>query len=182
MTNFRSLITLTASAQLAWWGQVLQGAVSVMYYHIVVLSYHHMIILSNHSCSRYDYSHFCFQVEVKNTNHLFYPLAKGRINKINASKAMTSDGGPSYHAQTSVAPRKHLLIDFTPIFVFAKKFHPKFFSDVEKWNVANRLKRVFPKFRADRSHPRGVNDRLKFSRFERPDRPRPIVPVRTAPI
>ena len=131
-----------------------------------IQSYYHITILS---CSPNGYSHFCFQVEVKNTNHLFYPLAKGRINKINASKAMISDGGPSYHAQTSVAPRKHLLIDFTPFFVFAKKFHPKFFSDVEKWNVANRLKRVFPKFRADRSHPRGVNDRLKFSRFaERP--------------
>ena len=41
--------------------------------------------------------------------------------------AMTSDGGPSYHAQTSVAPRKHLLIDFTPIFAFAENFHPKVF-------------------------------------------------------
>ena len=107
------------------------------YYHIIVLSYYHITISSyNHitilSCSPNGYSHFCFQVEVKNTNHLFYPLAKGRINKINASKAMISDGGPSYHAQTSVAPRKHLLIDFTQFFVFAKKFHPKFFSDVEK--------------------------------------------------
>ena len=37
-----------------------------------------------------------------------------------------------------------------------------FFFDVEKWNVGNRLKRVFPKFRADRSHPRGVNGRLKI--------------------
>ena len=35
----------------------------------------------------------------------------------------------------------------------------------EKSKVANRLKRVFPKFRADLSHPRGVNGRLKFSRF-----------------
>ena len=33
---------------------------------------------------------------------------------------------------------------------------------VEKWNVWNRLKRVLAKFRADRSHPRGVNGRSKF--------------------
>ena len=33
---------------------------------------------------------------------------------------------------------------------------------VEKSKVANRLKRVFPKFDADRSHVRGVNGRSKF--------------------
>ena len=38
---------------------------------------------------------------------------------------------------------------------------------VEKLNVGNRLKRVVAKLRADRSHPRGVNGRSKFSRFER---------------
>ena len=43
----------------------------------------------------------------------------------------------------------------------------KMFFDIEKRNVVNRLKRVFPKFEPDRSHPRGVNGRLKFSRFER---------------
>ena len=37
-----------------------------------------------------------------------------------------------------------------------------FFSGVEKSKVANRLKRVLPKFRADRSHVRGVNGRSKF--------------------
>ena len=38
---------------------------------------------------------------------------------------------------------------------------------VEKSNVRNRLKRVLAKFRANRSHPRGVNGCSKFSRFER---------------
>ena len=33
------------------------------------------------------------------------------------------------------------------------------FFSVEKSKVANRLKRVFPKFEADRSHVRGVNGR-----------------------
>ena len=38
----------------------------------------------------------------------------------------------------------------------------KFFFGVEKSKVANRLKRVFPKFEADRSEVRGVNGRSKF--------------------
>ena len=33
---------------------------------------------------------------------------------------------------------------------------------VEKWNVGDRLKLVFPKFQAEWSHPRGVNSRSKF--------------------
>ena len=36
--------------------------------------------------------------------------------------------------------------------------------DVEKSNVGNRLKRVFPNFQAERSEVRGVNDRSKFSK------------------
>ena len=36
---------------------------------------------------------------------------------------------------------------------------------VEKWNVGDHLKRIFPKFEADRSHPRGVNGRSKFRQF-----------------
>ena len=43
----------------------------------------------------------------------------------------------------------------------------KIFVGVEKSNVGNRLKRVFPKFEPDRSHPRGVNGRLKFRFFFR---------------
>ena len=38
----------------------------------------------------------------------------------------------------------------------------KIFFAVEKSKVANRLKRVFPKFEADRSEVRGVNGRSKF--------------------
>ncbi len=77
-------------------------------------------------------SHFCFQVEVKNTNQVFYPLAKGRIEKINESKAMILDDGRAYDAQTSVAARKHLFIDFTPQILLRKTFHQKNFSNVEK--------------------------------------------------
>ena len=38
-----------------------------------------------------------------------------------------------------------------------KLFVEPFFFGVEKSKVANRLKRVLPKFRADRSYVRGVN-------------------------
>ena len=40
-------------------------------------------------------------------------------------------------------------------------FRNKFFG-VKKSKVANRLKRVFPKFRGDRSEVRGVKERSKF--------------------
>ena len=45
--------------------------------------------------------------------------------------------------------------------IFRKKIRKNFF-DVEKSKVANRPKRVFPKFRADRSQVRGANGRSKF--------------------
>ena len=45
-------------------------------------------------------------------------------------------------------------------FVLASNFF--FFFGVEKSKVANRLKRVFPKFEADRSEVRGVNGCSKF--------------------
>ena len=51
----------------------------------------------------------------------------------------------------------------------SKNFIQKIFSGVEKWNVGNHLKRVFPKFEADRSHPRGVNDRSKFRENSTPN-------------
>ena len=42
-----------------------------------------------------------------------------------------------------------------------------FFFDVEKWNVGDHLKRISPKFEAERSHPRGVNGRSKFRIFQK---------------
>ena len=42
----------------------------------------------------------------------------------------------------------------------------KIYWGVEKSNVRNRLNCVLAKFRADRSHPRGVNGRSIFSRFQ----------------
>ena len=47
--------------------------------------------------------------------------------------------------------------------IFWKKCKKKMFGG-EKWNVGDRLKRVFPKLGADRSHVRGVNGRSKFKK------------------
>ena len=55
-------------------------------------------------------------------------------------------------ASAGFAKRKQFFVDV--IFCFG----------VEKSKVANRLKRVLPKFRADRSHVRGVNGRSKFAK------------------
>ena len=41
------------------------------------------------------------------------------------------------------------------------------FFAVERWNVGDRLKRMFPKFEAERSHPRGVNGCSKFRIFQK---------------
>ena len=58
--------------------------------------------------------------------------------------------------------RRHKKV-FVENFRFRKHvFRQKFVFGVEKSKVANRLKRVFPKFEADRSHVRGVNGRPKF--------------------
>ena len=43
----------------------------------------------------------------------------------------------------------------------------EFVFDVEKANVGDHLKRIFPKFEAERSHPRGVNGRSKFRIFQK---------------
>ena len=46
--------------------------------------------------------------------------------------------------------------------VFRQNILPKTTFGVEKANVGDHLKRVFPKFEAEWSHPRVVNDRSKF--------------------
>ena len=49
------------------------------------------------------------------------------------------------------------------IFFWSNKFTSKKVSGVEIWNVGDRLKRVLAKFQRNRSYPRGVNGRSKFS-------------------
>ena len=62
-----------------------------------------------------------------------------------------------------VAPQKPGKNDERRTFSDRKKITKTFFG-VEKSNVGNRLKRVFPNFQAERSLVRGVNGRSKFSK------------------
>ena len=82
----------------------------ISYYRNIVISYYHDTIRPH------DVSRFGCQVKGKNTNRVVFPFAKDRIDKINALRAITFHDAPASDAQTIVAPPKHLVIDFTPIF------------------------------------------------------------------
>ena len=81
----------------------------------------------------------------------FYPFVKALNEKINELQAITFDGESAGDAENGVAPPKQA----KRLENFSKFFNLKCFFCVEKSKGANRLKRVFPKFRADPSHPRG---------------------------
>ena len=102
----------------------------------------------------------------KNWNYLFYPSAKSRRELKIKTLGVTFRGASAYYVQKSIAPQKKAVCQFSDENFFDgnfyRKFSPNFVFDVEKWNVGNRLKRVFPKFEAERSHPQGVNGRSKF--------------------
>ena len=61
------------------------------------------------------------------------------------------DAEDDFEVRLALAPPKLGQIDQKQNFR-SKKIRRFFFFGVEKSNVRNRLKRVFPKFRADRSH------------------------------
>ena len=83
--------------------------------------------------------------------------------KINELQAITFYDRRAHNAQTCPAPpKRHFLEKKIGPNLLLKKIFPQKKFGVEKWKLANRLKRVFPKFRADRSHVRGVNGRVKF--------------------
>ena len=109
---------------------------------------------------------FLAESREKNWNYLFYPSAKSRRELKIKTLGVTFRGASAYYVQKSIAPQKKAVCQFSDENFFDenfyRKFSPIFFFDVEKWNVGNRLKRVFPKFEAERSHPRGVNGRSKF--------------------
>ena len=84
------------------------------------------------------------------------PLRQGSLPK---SKGTLGNNFSRRICQWRVRPRSS---SKTPL-SWKKKSNPQKNFRVEKWKIANRLKRVFPKFRADRSHVRGVNGRSKFS-------------------
>ena len=109
---------------------------------------------------------FLAESREQNRNYLFYPSAKSRRELNIKTLGVTFRGASAYYVQKSIAPQKQAVCRFSDENFFWPKFSSKKFAQiffgVEKWNVGNRLKRVFPKFEAERSHPRGVNGRSKF--------------------
>ena len=98
----------------------------------------------------------------------FYPSAKSRIELIIKTSGVICRGASAHHVQKTIAPpKRHFLEKKINPKCFWKKNRRKVFWGVEKLNVGNRLKRVFPKFHAERSHLRGVNGRSKFAIFFR---------------
>ena len=69
-------------------------------------------------------------------------------------------------AQKTIAPpKRHFLKTKSTRSFFEKQNRRNVFLGVEKLNAGNRLKRVFPKFHAERSHLWGANGRSKFAIF-----------------
>ena len=112
------------------------------------------------------WSHFRCQVKVKNTYWVFYPFDKEVSPKIRALRAITFLDASANGDQKFIAPSKR---DF-----FEKRIAPRRLKKniskknfgVEKWKIANRLKRVLPKFHADPSFVRRVNARSKVQKTE----------------
>ena len=75
---------------------------------------------------------------------------------------MIFDEESASDAQKFLAPPKLVILEINWRQIFPHQKHFKNILSVEEWNVGNRLKRVLAKFRADRSHPRGVNGLSKF--------------------
>ena len=70
------------------------------------------------------------------------------------------DAESDFEVRLAVAPPKSIK-NYEKLISETEKF-PIFFFGVKKSKVANLPKRALPKFRADRSHVRGVNGRSKF--------------------
>ena len=89
----------------------------------------------------------------------FYRILGCTDLRISVSRAKF-DAESDFEVHLAVAPQKPK--QNNEKLIFRSKFSSKKNFDVEKWNVGVRLKRVFPKFRADRSHVWGVDGRSKF--------------------
>ena len=138
------------------------------HHYTIISSYHHIIISSDHHIipsyrhpRRKSVSRFWAKSQRKNRNSSLNPSTKSCRDLKTISLGVIFRDGSASDAQKFVAPPKRAIFDFVLTFC-SKNFIPKIFWGVEKSNVGNRLKRVLPKFRADRSHPRGVNGRPKF--------------------
>ena len=111
-------------------------------------------------------SHFWPKVTTKNGLYHFYPSAKSRRGLKIKTSGVIFWGACAYHVQKTITPPKQAVCQFSDK-TFCQKCLQIFCFNVEKWNVGDHLKRVFPKFEAERSHPRVVNDRPKFRIFQK---------------
>ena len=126
--------------------------------------------------------HFCFFLERSGAPFLsevfFRPRSRSKTQTV-----MFLGGEASYRLENRILGndfgRRSCLYPLLlgPIFkktVLQKKcasaifFWRRFFFGVEKSKVANRLKRVFPKFETDRSEVRGVNASSKYISLKYP--------------
>ena len=137
---------------------------SSCYHHTIISSYHHLMI------SSYQWTKKCKSVLVqkstKKSKIVFEPLDQGTERFDLPGKwghfSWRICCGRSKNRRSS----KTSDFWFDALFL-VRKFHQKTFLAVEKSNVGNRLKRVLAKFRANRSHPRGVNGPTKKRTNER---------------
>ena len=142
--------------------------------NIIISSYHHIILSSYHDIIISSYHHvihraktvnpFWSKIKEKNFNRPSTPSPR------NVETWTFGEMGSFFEENLLVTLKKSQLFQNEEIMLKILPRTPKIFekilskkiSDVEKWNVGNRLKRVLAKFEADRSHPRGVNGRSKF--------------------
>ena len=90
---------------------------------------------------------------------------QGSLPKQNELQVINVDEESATDAQKLIAPPNTTFLKVTePPKTFQKKNLKKLF-DGEKGNVVNCLKRVFPKFGADRSHVQRVSVRSKFRKI-----------------
>ena len=116
---------------------------------------------------RRRYKFFQAKTHENNRKSLSYPSAKGRRRLKPICLAMNFRGASDGDVQTFTGPPKQALCWKMFWRVDEQTNSDEHFcrttkNSVDKWNVRDHLKRVFPKFEAERSHPRGVNGRSKF--------------------
>ena len=86
----------------------------------------------------------------------------GRTDFRISSSGAKFDEEVDFDVRSAVGPPKPHQID-AKLILLIRTFRRKSFFGVEKSKVANLPKRALPKFRADRSQVRGVNQRSKFA-------------------
>ena len=127
-------------------------------YHIIRSSYHHIIISS---FSKKNCKSVLGKSQQKNRNSSLNPFTKERRDLKFGTSGVIFRGESAGNAQKIVASPKRAIFDFMLTFC-SENFIQKKILGVENSNVGNHLKRVLPKFQAERSHVRGVNGRSKF--------------------